>query len=68
MCLAIRANTLPEVPSVNPEPKQQKKSLSLDAFLIFTLQGDCPARLNPDDLSDPSRYHKRLKEWLLRQK
>lgn len=26
-----------------------------------------PARLQPEDLTQPQRFHQRLKEWLLRQ-
>ena len=68
MCLTAPAQAQRSAPSPNPEPDHSPAREPGDPRLIFTLPEDCPARLGPEDLADPDRYHRRLKEWLLRQK
>ena len=68
MCLTASAQAQRSAPSPDPEPDQPPPREPGDSRLIFTLREDCPARLSPEDLADPGRYHQRLKEWLLRQK
>lgn len=65
MCLAVTAEARRPAPPPNHEPNKKLSPNPRGPVLIFTLRQDCPARLCPDDLSDPDRYHRRLKEWLL---
>jgi|GEM_PF-4780670 len=67
MCLAVPAEGRPSSPPPNPELNKTRVRSPRGPVLIFTLMDDCPARLCPEDLSDPNRYHQRLKEWLLKQ-
>jgi len=68
MCLAVPAETRRSTPPPNIEQTKNRLPNSRDPVLIFTIREGCPARLCPEDLSDPDRYHRRLAEWLLRQK
>ncbi len=68
MRLAAPAEARPIPPAPNPEPHKKAVPSPRGQVLIFTLREECPARLGPEDLSDPRRYHQRLQEWLLRQK
>lgn len=67
MCLAVLAEGRRSAPPPNPDPSKPRFPSLRDPRLLFTLGTDCPARLGPEDLSDPDRYHRRLTEWLLRQ-
>ncbi len=68
MCLAVSTEARRNAPSPDPEPNRNPIRSPRGPVLIFTLRNDCPARLGPEDLTDPHGYHQRLKEWLLRQK
>jgi len=67
MCLAVSVERR-SAPPPNIEQNKNRLPNPRGPVLIFTLREDCPARLCPEDLSDPDRYHRRLKEWLLGQK
>lgn len=68
MCLAVPAEARRLAPPPNSETTPSRIRSPRGPVLVFTLRDDCPARLCPEDLSNPDRYHQRLKEWLLEQK
>lgn len=67
MCLAVPAEARRSAPSPNPDPPKRIRS-PRGPVLIFTMRDDCPARLCPEDLQEPERFHRRLAEWLLGQR
>lgn len=68
MCLAVQAEARRSTPPQNIESTNNRTRRPRGPVLIFTLQDACPARLCPEDLPNPDRYHQRLKDWLLKQK